>query len=701
MTLTKRQTLKSLCAVGALASLPAVVQARVLASRLQISIKLLSKHAPVRRAVADLAADIRRVLNVEPTFGDMPANTDALLIEVDTNGTGERETFALRRTGRTITLAGADMRGTIFAIYQFSQDYLGVDPMYFWTDNVAPRLKTIDMPDGTDRRFPAPLCEYRGFFINDEDQLTGWAPANPEERTNIAPVVMDRVFETLLRLKANMVVPSTWPFPDDPQIKAASARGLIVNQHHATPVGMNAIRWPKDVPYNFTDHPDILRRAWRNAVELYDRDQEILWTVGLRGLSDMPYAELDPNVAGNDAKMGALISRAIAEQMQIVRARFPDAKFVTNLWSEGANLMRKGHLHIPDEVIIAWPDEGWGFVRDDGKAAKGQGFYYHVAMLNSRTNQLSEMVPVDRIRSEFARLINAGATRFALVNVSDLRAVAMTAKTTMELAWGGVAPDKTARDHYRIWAETEFGPGTGGPASDFYEAYFRAIPHAPSGKGWGAGLEMGDQHYHWVGRELLLRAMISPPYYIASGQSPTWRAIREFRSNDGASDKWIDETISRELALCRSAAPKWDAVLKQATAITPLVAPERRPYFRYAVLTMVAANRNSSAMLAAVCRAVAAARAGRRDEAHKFANAAVAEIDELERYKSFGTYGTWAHWWRGELLTNIESTRQYLDMFKAWLADSIGSTPMPTLDADWQAYYRILHYQGDRSVDVS
>lgn len=700
MTNTKRQTLKSLCAVGALATLPTAVQAAVSPPRQRIIIKLLAADGPVRRAVADLAADIRRVLNVEPIMGDTGAGADAWIIEIGTTNTGGRETFSLRRKGRTITLAGADMRGTIYAIYQFCEDYLGVDPMYFWTDRVPARRTTIDMPDGTYRRFPKPVCDYRGFFINDEDQLAGWAPASLKDRTNISPAVMDRVYETLLRLKANIVVPSTWSFPDDPQNKAASARGLIVHQHHATPVGINAIRWPKDVPYNFTDHPDILRRAWRHAVDLYDRDQEILWTVGLRGLSDIPYADMDPSVAGNDAKMGALISRAIVEQMAIVRARFPDAKFVTNLWSEGAALKRAGHLRIPEDVIIAWPDEGWGFVRDDGQAAKGEGFYYHVAMLNSRTNQLSEMVPIDRIRSEFARLIDAGATRFLLVNVSDLRAVAMTAATTLNLAWGGVPRGRTARDHYLGWAEKEFGPGTGAPAADFYDAYFRAIPHAP-GRGWGGGLEMGDQHYHWVARELLLRAMIAPPYYSSSGQSPTWRTMHEIGNTSESPEKWINDTISTQQAICRAAAPKWDAVLKRATAIQPRVAPERRDYFRYAVLTMVAVNRNSSAMLEAICRAVAASQDGHFDEARAEANRAIAQIDELDRYKSFGTYGKWTHWWRGELLTNIESTRRQLETYKAWLADPVATTPMPTIDADWQGYYRILHYQGNRSVDVS
>jgi len=29
-------------------------------------------------------------------------------------------------------------------------------------------------------------------------------------------------------------------------------RGLLLNQHHAEPLGVNFSRWPNDIPYNFT-----------------------------------------------------------------------------------------------------------------------------------------------------------------------------------------------------------------------------------------------------------------------------------------------------------------------------------------------------------------------------------------------------------------------------------------------------------------
>lgn len=703
MKLSKRQVIQSLGAAGAAALGSPALSATRGAATPRVTISIRSPFPPVQRAAQDLAGDLKAVLGASVDLvQDQDQAHDGLHIAIATSHQGARESFSLSRRGHRVDLVGADMRGTIYAIYQFSQDHLGVDPMAFWTDHIPKPLTEIAMKDGARITFPGPVIDHRGFFVNDEDQLTGWAPAKPEDRTNIDPAVMDKVYETILRLKGNMVVPSTWPFADDPQIKAASARGLIVNQHHATPVGMNAARWPEHVPYNYTEHPDILRNAWKNSIALYDKDQEVLWTVGMRGLSDVSYASMDPSVVGNKPRMGQLAGQAMREQMELVRARFPNARFVTNLWSEGAELMREGHLKIPEEVIIAWPDEGWGKIRDDGQVSKDQGFYFHVAMLNGKANQLSEMVPVERIHEEFGRFIRAGATRFALVNVSDLRAVAMTAKATLDTAWNGVPARTTARSYYAGWAKGQYGAAAAESLADFYPAYFKGLPRLPTGEGTGGGMEYGDQRYQELSRSLMLRTMIDPPYYRTIAQSPQWWPPRMVDYGKSAADAklWVDQTSAREIATCTAAQPRFDALLKQALAILPQVAPERRDYFQYAVLTMLSVNRNGNAMLLAVSHAAKAARAGNQAEALSQADAALAQIAEIRRYETYATYGKWKNWWRGEWLTNIESTADWLATFKKWVMDPIGTTPVPIMETDWEAYYRILKYQGTRSVDV-
>ncbi|HXB53008.1 MAG TPA: glycosyl hydrolase 115 family protein, partial [Rhizomicrobium sp.] len=442
---------------------------------------------PVKKAADDLAGDMAKVFGSRP---QIVAHADGAAIEITAPTGGSTESFAIAARGNHVVLSGADMRGTIYAIYSFSQDYLGVDPMYYWNDHEQAKKASVAIPANLSRNFPSPLFHYRGFFINDEDLLTGWAPGEKSDHSGISKPVMDKIFETILRLKGNMVVPGTWTFSSDPQMKWVGERGLILNQHHAIPLGMNVARWPANVPYTYSEHPEILERAWTNSVKAYDPKQEILWSVGLRGLSDTSYSTMDPSVVGNDKKLGELISKAIADQMKIVRAVHPDAKFVTDLWQEGARLVRNGQMTIPPEVTTVWADTGYGLIQDKGSVAKGQGMYYHDAMLNGRANQLSEMVPVDRIYSEFGRYIKAGATGYMLLNTSDIRPVSMTAKVIMDTAWGGVPKDGGAAATYTGWASHQFGDKAADAVAKVWEDYFHAIPKLESGD------DYGDQIYH-------------------------------------------------------------------------------------------------------------------------------------------------------------------------------------------------------------
>jgi len=241
-------------------------------------VESLDEPAPVRRATEDLLNDFTKVFGQAPNLTDHLEDSGQIAVLISGPKPPEfgarckaptgSESFAFsvahlsgRQVRDMICLTGADVRGTIYAIYQFSQMVLGTDPMYLWTDKLPERRNSITLPADFAKVYPSPVIKYRGFFINDEDLLSGWIPGSKSERTGIALRVWDNIFETILRLKGNMIVPGTWIFPDDAQVEAASKRGLIINQHHAIPLGVNVARWPKDVPYNFSTHPEILERA--------------------------------------------------------------------------------------------------------------------------------------------------------------------------------------------------------------------------------------------------------------------------------------------------------------------------------------------------------------------------------------------------------------------------------------------------------
>ena len=692
---------------------------------------------PVHRATQDLLADFTKV------FGKAPKTTEtldasgpvAILISQSADlpsGIGcttatDRESFAfsLAAAGNKhiVCLVGADMRGTIYAIYEFSQTVLGVDPMYLWTDKQPAKRISIPLPADFAHSFPSPIFKYRGFFPNDEDLLTGWVTPDKGHQTGIALSSWDMLFETILRLKGNMIVPGTWIFPDDAQVHAAAMRGLIISQHHATPLGVNVARWPRDVPYNFSTHPEILERAWTNAVNEYKPDEEILWTVGLRGLSDSSYSSLDPSVQNNDPLLGKRIGDAITEEMKIVRARFPNAQFISNLWQEGARLTQEGYLTIPPEVALCWADTGYGDMQDGGKVAAGQGMYFHVAMMNGQANQLSEMVPVSIIQSEIGRYIKAGATAYFLVNTSDERPVAMTTRAVMEIAWGGVpattggsADPEGGADtaYYKKWATEEFGAKSADVLPKVYKEYFAApSPRPPFGppRASSAGnappppprysnipLVLGDNYYHTEARRIILDYLTDHQVYSIPSQSPKWTLPRGgfFVLNDQQRAAFLDRDINETT----DAQPRWDAVWKDAVAAESTVDPSRRQYYQAEMLTMITINRNSNRMLLDVAQSMKDQNAGDTAKAETEAADALKALDEIQASMHLAEYGKWKNWYRGDWLTGVYRTHELVEDYANHLKDPMAKLPAPASWTGWEAYFHIMRYEGDRSVDV-
>jgi|SRR5690242_892414 len=672
---------------------------------------------PVEKAAQDLQVDLGKVLGKEPKIvrGAPAAGGAAIFIGEESKlpenmraaDLTDPESFSISVASisgaKSVRLIGADMRGTIYAIYQFSEEFLGVDPLYYWADHDPARRASIELPANLDKKYPAPLFKYRGFFINDEDLLTGWAPGEKTDHTGISLKAWNKVFETILRLKGNMVAPGTWIFPDEPQIKLAGERGLILTQHHAIPLGLNVARWPKDVPYSYTSQPEILERAWKDAVAEYPKDQEVLWTVGLRGLSDASYAAFDPSVRGNDKALGELITKAIADQMQIVRAARPDAKFITSLWQEGARLVQDGYLKIPPEVGTVWADTGYGYLQDKGLVAKGQGAYYHVAMMNGRANQLTEMVPVERIDAELGRYIKAGATNYFLVNTSDIRPVSMTIKAVMDVAWKGL-PENAAGESdrfYQQWSQEEFGKRAAAKVAEVYKEYFATPAHLP---GEEPALEYGDNYYHTEARRFLLDYMVGFPLYFLPGQAPTWVTPRVFSGpSEPPNPRFpgMDEALKAEIERCGEAQPRWDALWTKAVAAEPLVLPERKAFYRAHVLAMVAIGRESNRILLSVAKAVQEARAGNTKEAQAEIAHALPAFDEISKAEANAEYGRWKNWYRGDWLTGVDRTKELVHIFAKQLADPLSPMPAPVYWTGWEAYYHIMHYEGARTADVN
>lgn len=616
---------------------------------------LISEEQPeaVERALNDVQADWYKVFGRSPVVvTKLPDDYTGAVIYLGLKGAwrndliksplSDWESYILRvqqdAAGRTALVAtGADVRGSIFAAYALSEELLGVDPWYFWTDNEAAKQERIAVPAGFDRSHGSPTFKYRGWFMNDEDLLNMFAP-DPVRENVFSLKMFDRIYETILRLKGNMTAPATFPFPDERCQELASRRGLVINMHHILVLGLNTYRWPKDVPFSYSKDPGIMERYWQQCIDAF-KDYETVWTVGYRGKHDRPFWEDEPELKTPEER-GAVITKAIAKQVEMIRRKHPDADIIANMWMEGSELYQKGFLKLPEGVTQVWADNGAGYISDkpqlsvfhnqtapdeEGRVQKGDGIYYHTAMLNGRANQLSEMIPPSRIYHEVLRFAKVGATMFFLDNVSDIRPVPMTTDCAMRLTWD-VAPylnksdEENQANFLNDWSRRQFGAKTAGRVAANYAEYFR-IPYISA-----------QESDH--GLSSRIRQVVNATVQSVAKNRPldekTLTVIREQLKFAVDNRVYVDKLSSKTAALASQ------------------LPAGRKDFYQSHVLTPLAIHQQALVALEYGCRSALACQADNRTQAISFSDKAIQACKDMFVSRQKAEYGKWAAWYRGD-----------------------------------------------------
>ncbi len=654
---------------------------------------------PIQKAVNDLASDWKAVFGKPARIVNDPASVSGTTLWVAFSGPlpngvtrpsgWERlliqnvsRPSAPARASDAIVLTGSDMRGAIYAIYQFSQQFLGIDPLYWWTDHQPEHRSRIELPSEL-HASAAPRFRYRGWFLNDEDLFTGWTPG-AKDGTGISLDTWDHVYEALLRLKGNMVVPGTWIFPYEPQIKAAVDRGLVVTQHHVNVLGLDTYRWPKNQPYSFSFAPQLLESAMRRALNQYPHGAEVICSVGYRGQNDYPFWFVDKNAPTTDEGRAKIIRAAIDKEMEIAKQLRGNSEIVLNAWREAAQFIHEGFLKVPPGVTLVWPDNGHGLIEDKGQIAAGQGIYYHTAMFDYFSNHYTEMLPIERIQRELGRAVKAGATQFLLVNTSNLRPVVMTTRAVMELAWNPEPwqrPDAPSL-YLHKWSQEELGKA----AADSVAAYYQAYAQAPARYGEKEDAVMQDNFYQTAALRILL--------HLVTGDVGSPVKLGSQLTHDYPNVAAISQAM---LSDCREADGRWRKASDLATESKKLVPPDRLPFFQAHVLTQLAIHEHSNRLLEAVAEAALAAS---KQEKMSALNKALVEGAAIEAAFEAADYGKWRNFYTaGDWLLDVPRT---LALVRAY-QDKLEGRPVPenaiirAKDGGF-AYWMITAYQGTQQV---
>jgi hypothetical protein len=440
----------------------------------------------VIRATDDLKSDIARVTNVTPAVIHQEGGPGANVIIIGTLGksrlldrliqegrleaapiAGKWESFIVQvvpnplpGVASGLVIAGSDKRGTIYGIYALSEQ-IGVSPWYWWADVPVAHRDALFVKPGRHVE-GEPAVRYRGIFLNDEaPALTGWVN---EKFGGYNHRFYVKVFELLLRLKANYLWPAMWASAfneDDPlNPKLADDYGIVMGTSHHEPMLRAQQEWKRHGhgPWNYATNREVLRPFWDEGIGR-NKNYESIITLGMRGDGDLPMSA-ESNLA--------LLERIVTDQRDILARNMPvDVTRIPQLWAlykEVQEYYEKG-MRVPDDVTLLWCDDNWGNLRrlptaEERKRRGGAGIYYHFDYVGGpRSYKWLNTVPLSKIWEQMNLAYRYGADRIWIVNVGDLKPLEFPLEFFLTLAWN---PDRWPKEklgeYGRLWAEREFGP---------------------------------------------------------------------------------------------------------------------------------------------------------------------------------------------------------------------------------------------------
>jgi Glycosyl hydrolase family 115 len=400
----------------------------------------------VQLAVLDLVADIQKITNQQVSVQELVKDKVKHCYIQTLPDSTKKEAYHIKTQNGNLYITGTDALGTIFGIYHFAEHYLGVDPMYFWTDR-EPLKRTVLQWKNIDVHSSKPTFKYRGWFINDEDLLTEWYETNGKRNIDypfyqqvLAPSIMAKVCETALRMRYNLIIPASFIDIRNPAeaalVKEVSKRGLFVSMHHVEPMGVSAFTffnyWQEKTGekplFSYFSNQEKVEEVWRVYAEEWAKYPKVIWQIGLRGIADRPMWLADPNTPQTDADRGKLISEAMAFQMDLIRSidKRPNPPVTTTLWAEGSTLNQAGHLDIPENVTIVFADNSPGarwqadFFQTKRLPSNNYGVYYHHQLWGSGPHLVPIVAPA-KTQKVLSQAVEKGDTNYCILNVSNIR----------------------------------------------------------------------------------------------------------------------------------------------------------------------------------------------------------------------------------------------------------------------------------------
>ena len=574
----------------------------VLSSKHAVSLSMSDKESVVvRTALGILESDLHQVLSADLKRTDSKAQIIVATRRgegrqrLDQTGLdlswldGQGQAFILQVTpdGRLV-IAGSDSFGTAYGIIELTR-LLGVSPWEWWADvDIEPRSELRLEEDFVTRQ--SPNVTFRGIFINDEDWgLMPWSATNyePSTRGQIGPKTTQRIFELMLRLRANLYWPPMHPcthpfFLTEGCRELAVKYGVSIGTSHCEPIGCNAasewkMRGKGD--YNWDTNRTEVLRFWEQRVKETARTP-MVYTLGMRGIHDGPMQ----GIATVEAQKLALQDIFQAQREMLAKYVNPQVNLLPQVfipYKEVLDAYEAG-LQVPDDVTLLWPDDNYGYIRhfpnDREQSRKGgNGVYYHASYWGRPHDYmwLTTTQP-GLIYSEMKAAYDHNCRKLWIVNVHDPKVAAYDLEFFLDMAWNinSIQPN-TINQHLERWLCTQFGDQAGKRLAPAMREFYRLCGiRRPVFMGW-TQVELSDRKAYPRGRS----HVIDTDFQLDAFGGELERYLADYAAVCQTVEA-VEQTISPELKDAFFANIKYPVFAANAMAVKMLEAQKARSKYQ-------------------------------------------------------------------------------------------------------------------------
>ena len=629
----------------------------------------------VKYAVKNLERDI------EKKFYETDEEGTPISLECGKKDCLEEQYKIAVENGRLVIRA-ADELGFIYGIYEVSRAILGITEFWFWNDQKIERQQEILLPEHYYYESESYRVRYRGWFVNDEVLISAWSVDKKKEKP------WEMVFEALLRLGGNMVIPGT-----DRNSKIysgiASRMGLKVTHHHAEPLGAEMfVRVYPDLKPSYAENCEKYQKLWEDAIQR-QKGQHVIWNLGFRGQGDYPFWEDNPEYQTEEAR-GNLVSGLIRKQYDLVKADDPHAVCCTNLYGEIMELYQKGHIRLPEDIIKIWADNGYGKMvsrRQENhnprvyslpETADGRhGIYYHVSFYDLQAaNHITMLQNTEEfVKKELLHALEAGADDYWIINCSNVKPHVYFLDFIAQMWKTG---DIDIEEHREVYVDSYF-PDEEQQTAEQIRGCIRKYADAAVAYGEQEDEHAGEQFSNHVARSLISQYM----------KDETKRAENLEWTGGGAT---LSEQVRWYQKLCGEGIKHYKKYLDLCEKTVCEIRDENKMLFRDSILLHAQIHQHCYQGAYNITQALLQAMEKDYQHAFYFAGKAREEYLAADMAMHLREHGKWQGFYRNECLTDVKQTAWVLEGLMAYIRN-LGDGPHYF---HWQREF--LYTEADRKV---